>query len=135
MSSKSELLDLLAEVPPDNPVRSVASEAAELLASEGDWSIHVDRTAALPAIHFFEVYSVRRARLRQRGRLAHYHGLSETIDSFAATGDAIHFVGADSPAYFITVFLSAVDSRVLGCIWSERPTAGRRPHGVLRGPI
>jgi hypothetical protein len=135
MSAKNELLGLLAEVPPGNPVRPVASEAAELLESGGEWSFHVDRTAALPAIHFFEVYSVRRARLRQRGRLAHYHGLSETIDSFAATGDAIHFVGADSPSYFITVFLSAVDSRVLGCIWSELPTAARRSRHGLRGPI
>lgn len=118
--AKEELLQLLADVPAGHAVRPVASEARALLAASSDWSLHVDRRASLPAIRFFEVYSVRRNKLRQRGRLDQYHGLAETVDAFAATGDAINFVGADSPRHFITVFLSAVDSRVVGCIWSQR---------------
>ncbi|HEV3339005.1 MAG TPA: hypothetical protein VG125_01575 [Pirellulales bacterium] len=122
-SEKDELLTLLAQVPRGHALRPVASEARKLLAADNDWSFHVDRRASLPAIHFFEIYARRRSILRQRGRLADYHGLAETVDTFAATGDAINFVGADSPTYFITLFLSAVDSHVVGCIWSRRPTA------------
>lgn len=118
--AKEQLLQLLAEVPPGHAVRPVASEARALLSASSDWSLHVDRRASLPAIRFFEIYSVRRNKLRQHGRLDQYHGLAETVDAFAATGDAINFVGADSPRHFITVFLSAVDSRVVGCIWSQR---------------
>lgn len=122
-TNKEELLSLLAQVPRAHALRPVASEAQKLLAADSEWSFHVDRGASLPAIHFFDVYARRRSSLRQRGRLAEYHGLAETIDTFAATGDAIHFVGADSPTYFMTLFLSAVDSHVVGCIWSRRPTA------------
>ena len=121
--AKDELLSLLAQVPPGHALRPVASEARRLLSSGNEWSFHVDRRASLPAIHFFEVYARRRSVLWQRGRLNDYHGLAETVDTFAATGDAINFVGADSPTYFITLFLSAVDSHVVGCIWSRRPTA------------
>lgn len=124
-TEKDELLTLLAQVPRGHALRPVASEARELLAADNDWSFHVDRRASLPAIHFFEIYARRRSILRQRGRLADYHGLAETVDSIAATGDAINFVGADSSTYFITLFLSAVDSHVVGCIWSRRPTAGK----------
>lgn len=127
-TNKEELLSLLAQVPREHALRPVASEAQKLLASGNEWSFHVDRRASLPAIHFFEVYARRRSTLRERGRLAEYHGLAETIDTFAATGDAINFVGADSPTYFMTLFLSAVDSHVVGCIWSRRPTA-RKKHG------
>ena len=122
-SEKDELLTLLAQVPRGHALRPVASEARKLLAADNDWSFHVDRRTSLPAIHFFEIYARRRSILRQRGRLADYHGLAETVDTIAATGDAINFVGADSPTYFITLFLSAVDSHVIGCIWSRRPTA------------
>lgn len=125
-TNKEELLTLLAQVPREHALRPVASEAQRLLASDNDWSFHVDRRASLPAIHFFDVYARRRSSLRQRGRLAEYHGLAETIDTFAATGDAINFVGADSPTYFMTLFLSAVDSHVVGCIWSRRPTADKK---------
>lgn len=125
-TNKEELLSLLAEVPSEHALRPVASEAQRLLASDSEWSFHVDRQASLPAIHFFDVYARRRSSLRQRGRLKEYHGLAETIDTFAATGDAINFVGADSPTYFMTLFLSAVDSHVVGCIWSRRPTADRK---------
>lgn len=125
-TNKEELLSLLAQVPREHALRPVASEAQKLLASDSDWSFHVDRRASLPAIHFFDVYARRRSSLRQRGRLADYHGLAETIDTFAATGDAINFVGADSPTYFMTLFLSAVDSHVVGCIWSRRPTADKK---------
>jgi hypothetical protein len=124
--NKDELLSLLAQVPRGHALRPVAREARKLLSSDNDWSFHVDPRASLPAIHFFEVYARRSSVLQQRGRLAEYHGLAETVDTFAATGDAINFVGADSPTYFITFFLSAVDSHVVGCIWSRRPTAGRR---------
>ena len=125
-TDKDELLSLLDQVPRGHALRPVASEAQRLLASGNDWSFHVDRRTSLPAIHFFEVYVRRSSILRQRGRLAEYHGLAETVDTFAATGDAINFVGADSPTYFITLFLSAVDSHVVGCIWSRRPTAGKK---------
>lgn len=125
-TNKEELLSLLAQVPREHALRPVASEAQKLLASGNEWSFHVDRRASLPAIHFFEVYARRSGSLRQRGRLAEYHGLAETIDTFAATGDAINFVGADSPTYFMTLFLSAVDSHVVGCIWSRRPTADKK---------
>ncbi|HET6878780.1 MAG TPA: hypothetical protein VFI31_01340 [Pirellulales bacterium] len=125
-TNKDELLSLLDQVPREHALRPVASEAKKLLSSGNDWSIHADRRASLPAIHFFEVYARRSSILRDRGRLAEYHGLAETIDTFAATGDAINFVGADSPTYFMTLFLSAVDSHVVGCIWSRRPTAGRK---------
>lgn len=126
MTNKEELLSLLAQVPREHALRPVASEAQRLLAADSEWSFHVDRRASLPAIHFFDVYARRRSSLRQRGRLAEYHGLAETIDTFAATGDAINFVGADSPSYFMTLFLSAVDSHVVGCIWSRRPTADNK---------
>lgn len=126
MTNKEELLSLLAQVPREHALRPVASEAQRLLAADSEWSFHVDRRASLPAIHFFDVYARRRSSLRQRGRLAEYHGLAETIDTFAATGDAINFVGADSPSYFMTLFLSAVDSHVVGCIWSRRPTADKK---------
>jgi hypothetical protein len=122
-NEKDELLTLLAQVPRGHALRPVASQARKLLAADNEWSFHVDRRASLPAIHFFEIYARRRSVLGQRGRLAEYHGLAETVDSFAATGDAINFVGADSSTYFITLFLSAVDSHVVGCIWSRRPTA------------
>ena len=129
ITNKDDLLTLLSQVPHGHALRPVASEARKLLASDNDWSFHVDDRASLPAIHFFEVYARRRSILRQRGRLADYHGLAETVDTFAATGDAINFVGADSPTYFITLFLSAVDSHVVGCIWSRRPTKGFRVQG------
>lgn len=128
-TDKNELLTLLAQVPRGHALRPIASEARRLLSAGNEWSFHVDRRASLPAIHFFEVYARRRSILRQRGRLDDYHGLAETVDTFAATGDAINFVGADSPTYFITLFLSAVDSHVVGCIWSRRPTAKKTGGG------